>query len=96
MGLLDGFKKVVGAVDSEQSLVQENSKILSQYSDRVQAINALEQPLEKLSDDELKYRLRSDTSFLMNFAFPGPRLLSFKRNFASRLEVVTKQHWTVF
>ena len=55
MGLLDGFKKVVGAVDSEQSLVQENAKILSQYSERVQAINALEQPLERLSDDELRY-----------------------------------------
>ena len=90
MGLLDGFKKVVGAVDTEQSLVQENAKVLAQYADRVKEINQLEEAYEKLSDEELKY-----LPFICLQLSPrvGLRLCSSRRSCGDLLDKVTSQLW---
>lgn len=54
MGLLDGFKKMVGATDPSELLAFENDKQLKIYMQNVDKINALEEDFEKLSNDQLR------------------------------------------
>lgn len=54
MGLLDGFKKIVGVADPEKALIVDNTKILNSYLDKVKQINALEEAYEKLTNEQLR------------------------------------------
>jgi hypothetical protein len=55
MGLLDGFKKIVGVQDIQQQLTQDNNKILQQYLDKVKEINGLEDKYEKMTNEQLRW-----------------------------------------
>ena len=69
MGLLDGLKKIVGAQDPVEAMLQDNEKTLKSYQANVDAINKLEDEFEKLSNEQLRgkteefrKRLRSGAS----------------------------------
>ena len=54
MGLLDGLKKIVGAQDPVEAMLQDNEKTLKSYQANVEAINKLEDEYEKLSNEQLR------------------------------------------
>jgi preprotein translocase subunit SecA len=69
MGVIDGFKKLVGPSDSAAILENENDKVIKEYMERVEEVNALEDGLEKISDEglvkkagDLRTRLSSGAS----------------------------------
>ena len=46
MGLLDNIKKIVGSSNSAEALLEDNTKQLIYYKDKVKQINALEDEYE--------------------------------------------------
>ena len=53
MGIIDGFKKLVGASSPQEALAQENDKQIKSYLNIVDKINALEPEYEALSNEQL-------------------------------------------
>jgi preprotein translocase subunit SecA len=53
MGLLDSFKRLVAGKDFMYELKSENDRLLKEYMQRVERINALEEDTEKLTDESL-------------------------------------------
>lgn len=58
MGLFDGLKKLVPGSSNQPVTAANREKILQQYQQRVDAINALEAEYEKLSDDQLQQKTK--------------------------------------
>jgi hypothetical protein len=53
MGLLDSFRKLVAGQDYVDELKSENDRQFKSYMQRVESINALEEEIEKLTDESL-------------------------------------------
>ena len=68
MGLLDGLKKIVGAQDPMEAMVQDNEKTLKSYQANVDAINKLEDEFEKLSNEQLRGKTEEFRKRLKNGA----------------------------